>query len=158
MSGMEIIPITAANEHIFEVFAQDYEAEFSAITKKEPDAEGRFALEASWQSPNRGFYQFIKGKPVGFAIRGQTKEGRSDIAEFYILPCYRKKGFGKLLAFAIFDLFSGPWQVRQIPTASDAIAFWRATVHEYTHGNYTEKQIADPHWGTVLCQCFKSRT
>ena len=41
-----LIPILKKNAHIFEVFVQDYEAEFSAITKKEPNAEGRFALEA----------------------------------------------------------------------------------------------------------------
>lgn len=155
---MEIIPINLENAHIFEVFVQDYEAEFSAITKKEPDAEGRFALEADWQSPNSGFYQFIEEKPVGFAIRHLTDAGRSDMAEFYILPCYRKQGFGKLLAFAIFDLFPGPWQVRQIPTASNAIAFWRATIGEYTKANYTEDQIKDLHWGSALRQCFESRT
>lgn len=158
MSVMEIIHITSANAHIFEVFVQDYEAEFSAITKKEPNAEGRFALEADWHSPNKGFYQFVKGKPVGFVIRSQTDEGSSDIAEFYILPCYRKKGLGKLLAFAIFDLFPGPWQVRQIPTALDAIAFWRATIDEYTNGKWTEDKISDAHWGSVVRQCFESRT
>lgn len=154
---MKIIPITLENAHIFEVFVQDYEAEFSAITKKEPDAEGRFAIEAGWQNPNNGFYPFVEEKPVGFVIRGQTDEEHSDIAEFYILPCYRKKGFGKLLAFAIFDLFPGPWQVRQIPTATNAIAFWRATINEYTGGNYIETQVNDAHWGSVIRQCFESR-
>ena len=155
---MKIVPITTANAHIFEVFAQDYEAEFSAITKKEPNAEGRFALEADWRPPNQGFYQFIQGKPIGFAIRSQTEEGLSDIAEFYILPCYRKKGLGKLLAFAIFDLFPGPWQVRQIPTALDAIAFWRTTIDEYTNGKYKEDLISDSHWGSVIRQRFVSKT
>ncbi len=155
---MDIIPITSANHHIFEVFTQDYEAEFSAVTRKEPNAEGRFALEADWKAPNQGFYAFTKGKPLGFVIRGQTDEGRSDIAEFYILPCYRKQGVGKQLAFAIFDLFPGPWQVRQIPTATEAIAFWRTTIHEYTKGNYTEDQVSDAHWGEVIRQCFETRS
>ncbi len=146
------------NEFIFEVFVQDYEAEFSAITKKQPDAEGRFALEADWQPPNKGFYQFMDGKPTGFAIVGKTEEALFDVVEFYILPCFRKKGFGKLLAFALFDLFPGPWQVRQIPTAKEAIAFWRATIHEYTGGNFKEDEIQDPHWGSVLRQCFRSKT
>ena len=155
---MKIIPITHANVHIFEVFAQDYESEFSAVTKKEPDAEGRFALEADWKSPNSGFYQFMEEKPTGFAIRRKMANGRSDIAEFYILPCYRKRGFGEMLAFAVFDFFPGPWQVRQIPTAKGAIAFWRKTVSEYTNGNYMENQTEDRDWGTVIRQCFDSRT
>lgn len=151
---MKIIPISLKNAHIFEVFVQNYEAEFSAITKKEPNAEGRFALETDWHPPNKGFYQFKESKPVGFVIKVQTKEGLSDIAEFYILPCYRKKGLGKLFAFAIFDLFPGPWQVRQILSATDAINFWRATIHQYTGGNYTEDQVNDPHWGSVIRQRF----
>ena len=154
---MEIIPITKKNAHIFGVFVQDYEAEFSAITRKEPDAEGRFALEASWESPNSGFYLFVDGKPTGFAIRDEMPERVSDIAEFYILPCYRNKGFGKLWAFAIFDQFPGPWQVRQVPTAINAIAFWRTTIGEYTNGHYTEDQTNDSHWGIVLRQRFMSR-
>lgn len=154
---MKIVPITPENVHIFEVFAQNYEAEFSAITRKEPDVEGRFALEADWHSPNQRFYPFVEGKPVGFAIKGHTAEGRSDIAEFYILPCYRKKGWGKMFAFDIFDSFPGPWQIRQIPTATDAIAFWREIIREYTEGNYREDRISDAHWGIVLRQCFESR-
>lgn len=152
---VKIIPITDANAPIFDVFEQDYESEFSAITKKEPDDKGRFTIDADWKSPNNGLFLFLGEKPAGFAIRGEI-EGSSDIAEFYILPCYRKKGLGKRLAFAIFDSVPGPWQVRQIPTATNAIHFWRIVIQEYTHGNYVEDQINDPHWGLLIRQCFES--
>lgn len=152
---MEIVPITPENAHIFEVFVQDYEAEFSSLTKKEPDVEGRFALEADWKSPNQGFYLFTEKKPVGFAIRAKTAEGRSDMAEFYILPCYRNKGLGKNFAFALFDAFPGPWQLRQIQSAKKATKFWRNIVKEYTDDNYTEDQVPDPHWGQMVRQCFE---
>ena len=154
---IQLISISEKNATIFEVFAQDYEAEFSAITKKEPNAEGRFALEANWKKPNSGFYCFSKKKPVGFTIVTEANN-RSDIAEFYILPCYRKMGYGKKLAFAVFDLFPGPWQVREIPTAKDAIVFWRTTISEYTKDKYEEDHIEDPHWEIVLRQTFVSRT
>jgi predicted acetyltransferase len=154
---MKIIPITQENAHIFRVFEQDYEAEFSSITKKEPNAEGCFDIEADWKAPNSGFYLFIDNKPAGFAIRGEI-EGRSDVAEFYILPCYRMRGLGKLFAFALFDSFPGPWQVRQLPIAIDAVSFWRSILHEYTQGNYQEDQINDPHWGSVIRHCFVSRS
>jgi len=152
-----IVPITAANAFIFDVLVQDYEAEFSAITGKEPDPSGRFALEANWKEKGyHGFYQFAEERPTGFVVKGLVK-GRHDIAEFYILPCYRKRGFGKSLAFAIFDAFPGPWQVRQIQSALEANAFWRRIIQEYTHGRYIEDQVADPHWGRVTRQCFESR-
>src|SRR6476469_8723826 len=99
---MNYIPITQENQNIFDVFEQDYEAEFSSITRKEPDAEGRFAIEADWRPPNSGLYLFIADKPAGFSVRSLV-DGRSDMAEFYILPCYRKQGYGKLFAFKMFD-------------------------------------------------------
>lgn len=154
--NIKIVPITTENAPIFDVFEQDYEAEFSAITKKEPDTEGRFAVEADWRSPNKGLYLFLGEKPAGFAIKSEIN-GRSDIAEFYLLPCFRKRGLGKTLAFAIFDYFPGLWQVRQILIATDAIHFWRTIIHEYTNGNFVEDQVEDSHWGTMVRQCFESR-
>lgn len=152
---MRIIPITKSNAHIFDVLVQDYEAEFSAITGKEPRSNGYFPLEADWTEPYEGFYLFTEEKPAGFAIKG-TIEGRSDIAEFYILPCYRKRGFGKILAFALFNRFPGPWQVRQIQGATEANLFWTRIIREYTHGAYREDRIDDPYWGTVTRQLFES--
>ncbi|HSX27021.1 MAG TPA: hypothetical protein VLE89_08480 [Chlamydiales bacterium] len=104
----------------------------------------------------KGFYLFIKDKPAGFVIVG-TVDGRSDITEFYILPCYRKLGLGKALAFEIFDRFPGPWQVRQIEGAKDAKIFWHRTIDAYTHGHFTEDQVDDPYWGIVTRQLFTSR-
>src|SRR5262245_8221878 len=59
---------------------KDYESEFSAITKKEPNVKGLFKVEVDWKAPNSGFYLFIEEKPAGFAIKGEI-ERRSDIAE-----------------------------------------------------------------------------
>jgi predicted acetyltransferase len=153
---MKLIPLTDSTSAIFDVLIQDYEAEFSSITKKVPDLEGKFTLDSDWKSPNKGFLLLLEDKPAGFVIKSNT-DGRSDIAEFYILPCYRKKGLGKDFAFTIFDMFPGPWQVRQIPTATDAIAFWRAVIQDYTHGHFTEDHVSDHHWGKVVRQLFHSR-
>jgi predicted acetyltransferase len=139
-SLMIIVPITSENTSIFDVLVQDYEAEFSAITGKEPCPNGRFVLEAGWEAPYKGFYLFTGDKPAGFAVKGII-DGRSDMIEFYILPCYRKKNFGKLFAFKIFDRFPGPWQVRQIKGAVEANVFWRRIIDEYTHGHYSEDQV-----------------
>ncbi|MBI2743276.1 MAG: GNAT family N-acetyltransferase [Chlamydiales bacterium] len=152
---MTIVAIAKSNAHIFDILAQDYEAEFSALTNKEPDFSGFFSLEASWQEPYKGFYLMLKEKPAGFVIVSEVK-GRWDIAEFYILPCYRKRGLGRFLATHIFDLFPGPWQVRQIWGAEVAATFWRDVINVYTSGQFTEDRISDPHWGIVTRQLFKS--
>ena len=48
--------ITAANATVFDRLVQDYEEEFSPITKKEKGADGKYALDADWRPPNEGFY------------------------------------------------------------------------------------------------------
>jgi len=74
-----------------------------------------------------GILSFFEEKPAGFCVVTQT-QGRYDIGEFYILPCYRKKGLGQQFAFYIFDAFPGKWQVRQIISAKGAISFWRKVI------------------------------
>jgi predicted acetyltransferase len=152
-----MVPLSKENAHVFDVLLQDYEAEFSAITKKEPDENGRFTMDIELNGQKYSvFLQFMERKPSGFVIRG-IEEGVSDIAEFYILPCYRKRGYGQKLAFDVFDHFPGSWQVRQIEGATEARNFWRRIIHIYTDGNFTEEHLKDPYWGPVTRQSFASR-
>lgn len=69
----------------------------------------------------------------------------------------RKRGEGKAFAFAVFDQFSGPWQVRQIENADLAKKFWREIIDEYSGGNYEEQAIDDSLWGKATCQRCTSR-
>ncbi|MDN3506688.1 MAG: hypothetical protein P0S96_05620 [Simkaniaceae bacterium] len=145
--------ITETNASIFNELVQQYEKEFAKITGKTPDAEGKYPLDSDWRAPNVGFYWKEDGKMIGFAIKANAGSF-SDIAEFYILPVYRGRGRGKVFACAIFDLYPGNWQVRQIEGAGLAREFWRKTIDSYTSGNFSETVENDPYWGQVSCQRF----
>ncbi len=145
--------ITAANATVFDRLVQDYEEEFSPITKKEKGADGKYALDADWRPPNEGFYWKEEDKILGFCIKGFEGEV-ADILEFYILPLYRRRGQGSRFACAVFATFSGTWQVRQIEGADEARAFWRSVIDRYTSGNFVEKERLDPYWGPVTYQRF----
>lgn len=134
---------------------QDYEGEFSPMTGKKPNEIGKFELDVDYRPPNESFYWVEETKKVGFCI-SQVVDGYFDIAEFYIVPTHRGQKIGEKLAQAIFDKFQGSWQVRQLKQAEDATAFWRKVIAKYTHGNYVEILLEDPHWGSVICQRFKS--
>lgn len=73
-------------------------------------------------------------KLLGFAMINthmeHSAEGHS-IAEFMILPKYRRQKIGKQAAFLCFDLFAGNWEVSPSYGSQTAFAFWKRVIEEY---------------------------
>lgn len=147
--------INDLNAQFLEEMVQHYEEEFSSLTKKNKNKDGKYNLDTDWKAPNVGYYWKVDSIIAGFCVV-DCDSGYLDIGEFYISPEYRKKGAGKAMAYAIFNRYQGNWQVRQIEGADLATAFWRNVIADYTNGNYTESRIDDPVWGTVTCQRFNN--
>jgi predicted acetyltransferase len=145
--------INESNSNIFDKLVQDYEDEFSSITGKKKNQDGKYSIDVNWHIPNIGYYWREDSNILGFCIVDSV-DGYSDIAEFYVIPAYRKNKIGQNMAFAVFNQHLGPWQVRQILGAELAKRFWRRVINEYTNGNYAELQMDDPTWGQVVCQRF----
>ena len=77
-------------------------------------------------------------KLLGFAMINEYlqkfKEGHS-IAEYLVIPKYRRNRIGKKIAFEIFDKFPGNWEVRPSYNSEKAYLFWKKTIEEYTNNN-----------------------
>lgn len=84
---------------------------------------------------------FIKetktNKLLGFVMINEyvqkVKEGHS-IAEFMVIPKYRKRHIGKTVAFKCFDLYKGNWEVSPSSGSDSAYLFWKSVINEYTGG------------------------
>lgn len=81
---------------------------------------------------------FIKSddnKILGFFMINQNMkyydEGHS-VAEFLILPNYRRNHIGKRVAFDIFNMLKGNWEVEPIENSEEAYYFWKKTIEDYT--------------------------
>ena len=61
------------------------------------------------------------------------------IAEFLILPKYRRNHIGKKVAYDIFEMFKGDWEVQPMENNPIAYSFWKNIINEYTNGNYITK-------------------
>ena len=61
------------------------------------------------------------------------------IAEFLILPRYRRNHLGKRVAFDIFNMFKGDWEVQPMENNPIAYSFWKNIIAEYTNGEYSVK-------------------
>lgn len=61
-------------------------------------------------------------------------EGHS-IAEFMIMPKYRRQNLGRRVAFEIFNKYKGNWEVQPSYGSKSAYAFWKKVIDEYTNTN-----------------------
>ena len=61
------------------------------------------------------------------------------IAEFLIMPKYRRYHIGKNVAYSIFDMFKGDWEIQPMENNPIAYSFWKNIINEYTNGEYVIK-------------------
>lgn len=92
---------------------------------------------------NDRFAYFIKdvdtNKLLGFVMINsymQKCDNGHTIAEFMVIPKYRRNKIGKRVAFKVFDMFKGNWEVQPSYQSEKAHLFWEKTISEYTTNNY----------------------
>lgn len=99
-----------------------------------------------WNSNKNHFFVVrVDGELAGFAVienLGEDEMTDYDVAEFFILRKFRRKGVGRFVAHTLFDKFRGNWQVRQLVDNLSAQIFWRKVISEYTSGNYEESSAS----------------
>lgn len=86
---------------------------------------------------------FIKEKAtnklLGFVMINQyvqkVDNGHS-IAEYMVIPKYRKKHIGKKVAFECFNMYKGNWEVSPSYGSESAYIFWNKVITEYTNNNF----------------------
>ncbi len=94
-----------------------------------------------FEDKNREAY-FIKeqdsNKLLGFAMVNQymqkNKDGHS-IAEFMIIPKYRRMKIGKRVAIELFNMHKGIWEVKPSYESQSALLFWKNVIDEYSNQN-----------------------
>lgn len=87
---------------------------------------------------------FIKydGKIAGFVMINENNQFNNEgktIAEFLILPYFRRKHIGKIAAIKTFEMYPGNWEVQPMENNLIAYSFWKNVISEYTNGNYITK-------------------
>ena len=100
-------------------------------------------FDSYFTEDNRVAY-FIKelnsNKLLGFAmVNNYTKKSDNghSIAEFMIIPKYRRNKLGKKVAIDLFKLYQGNWEVSPSFGSKIAYKFWNNVIYEYTGGKYS---------------------
>ena len=84
-------------------------------------------------------------KLLGFVMINTYMQKCADghsIAEFMVIPKYRRNKIGKKAAFKCFDMYKGNWEVSPSSGSSSAYNFWKKVIDEYTNNdNYLNDKV-----------------
>jgi predicted acetyltransferase len=138
---IEVSPATVEQEpilaNLLELYAHDF-SEFHAI---EPGPDGRFGyknLPLYWKEPDRHpFLVRVEGKLAGLALvkKGPDVSGDKtvwDMAEFFVLRGWRRRGIGTKIAHEVWRQFPGRWEVRVMDSNTPARYFWTRAISLFT--------------------------
>lgn len=77
-------------------------------------------------------------KLLGFVMINtyvQKCDSGHSIAEFMVVPKYRRNKIGKSAAIKCFEKYPGKWEVSPSYGSESAFGFWKNVINEYTKGN-----------------------
>ena len=152
---ISLTPATKAERAALDNLMQLYIYDWSELRRLDVDDGGRFPdypLDAYWEDAWRHpLLLRVDGRLAGFSLVSEHSrltgaQGVFDMAEFFVMRSFRRKGVGMAAAAAAFDRFKGPWEIRQHDEAVAATAFWRRAVDRYTRGSYREVRWNDGAW------------
>jgi predicted acetyltransferase len=159
LASVSLRPAGIEERAVLQNLAQLYCYDFSETLEMHVGESGRFGdfdFEPYWRDDWRHpFLLRVEDKLAGFALIAEQskitgKRGIFDMTEFFVLRRFRRHGVGRAAAFAAFDRFRGPWELRQREENPGATAFWRRVIREYTRGSYEEARWERGEWAEVV--------
>jgi predicted acetyltransferase len=90
----------------------------------------------------------VDGSLAGLALvkRGSEVSNRKtvwDVAEFFIVRAYRRKGIGMKVAHDMWKRFPGPWEVRVMQSNRTALNLWERATTTFNNGGAIEPASID---------------
>jgi predicted acetyltransferase len=134
---IEVIPAAPEQEAVLGNLLELYIHDFSELRDFDLGPNGRFGyklLPLYWSDPDRHpFLVRIDGKLAGFALvkRGSEVSGNKtvwDMAEFFVIRGYRRRGFGTRVTHELWKRFPGLWEIRVMQSNVLAYHFWARAI------------------------------
>ncbi|MGC2617931.1 MAG: GNAT family N-acetyltransferase [Acidobacteriaceae bacterium] len=134
--GVELLAARREQEPILANLLELYIHDFSEFVPVELQADGRFGypnLSSYWSDPDRHpFLIRVDGQWAGFVLVARMQDKLLwDMAEFFILRGFRRRGTGRAVAHEVWRRYPGLWQVRVMEANAGAGLFWKRAVGEY---------------------------
>lgn len=152
---IQVKKVPRSRKTIIERLMQLYLYDFNIYYNDDVNSLGLFTyakLDSYWGEEGKyPFLIYVDDKIAGFALVSshtylQENKGGKSIAEFFVMPKYRRRGVGTYVAHKLFDMFPGKWEVSEINDNIPAIQFWRFAINKYTKGKYKETILDNEVW------------
>ena len=137
---IEVIPATLEHQSVLANLLELYAHDFSEFHDLELGGDGRFGyshLPLYWSEPGRHpFLVTMDGKLAGLVLvkSGSRISGREsvwDMAEFFVVRGYRRRGIGTETAHQVWRRFPGLWEVRVMQSNRHARHFWERAISAF---------------------------
>ena len=134
--------------NLLELYAHD----FSEFHDVELGKDGRFGypdLSLYWSEPDRHpFLLRIDDRLAGLVlVKNDSQifgdETVWDMAEFFIVRGYRRRGIGIQTAHEIWRRFPGPWQIRVMQTNDSARQFWMHVIEAFAGDGFQSSSFVN---------------
>ena len=138
---MELVRASPEQAPILANLLELYVHDFSEFVDLHLGQDGRFGYEKLplyWTEPGRHpFLAAVDGRWAGFVLvkLGSEVSGDDsawDMAEFFILRGYRRRGTGSAVAQEVWRRLPGPWEVRVMERHLEALRFWERAIGRST--------------------------
>lgn len=159
--SVELIQAGVEYQSVFENLLQLYVHDFCDLVPRDIGDDGRYSyknLPLYWSDPSRmPLLARFNGKLAGFALVKRISESSGsgevyDMAEFFILRSYRRRGIGREVAEKIWLLYPGKWQIRVMASNIPALEFWASSITRFTGqpANSTTIEVEGKPWQIFL--------
>lgn len=113
---------------------QLYLYEMSDHDGREIGEDGMYAypyFSVYWTEPERTPLLIrADGRLAGFAFVREVAPGVRDMAEFFVLKGWRRRGVGRSAARQVLGRHRGPWEIRFFPGNAAGAALWEGLAAE----------------------------
>jgi predicted acetyltransferase len=144
---IRIEQVTASERDVLWRYLQFYIYDMSRFTGAQPD-DGVFPyrqFDSYWREGERrsAWWAKVGGEIVGFAlVRFDSGECCREVAEFFIVNRWRRRGVGLSFARQLLLRAPGPWRLHELANNTGAIAFWRRVLGGFAP--FTEASLTYP--------------
>jgi predicted acetyltransferase len=122
--------------NLLELYAHDF-SEFYDLTLGPDGRFGYLPFPLYWSDPDRHPFLFtVDGAFAGFVFVKREPQDIDndqvwDVAEFFVMRGYRRRGIGTHVAHKVWRRFPGRWQVRVLHSNLAAQEFWRRAISSF---------------------------
>lgn len=150
---VKLIPASKSDFSIVYNLARFYSYDISEFFGDESgwemEEDGLYGVGIDYQKyfEDKNAFPFLiryREELAGFAIIDKDSIDPSadfNMAQFFILRTYKRKGLGRYSAFQCFKKFKGTWEVHVFPQNTAAYKFWRSIITEFTNNNFSERTL-----------------